>query len=214
MPDQEIVEVDEQQSNLFKTDDPVQVVEQAKKVAEALNAVIVKQKLFTPIQGKKYVRVEGWQTLGSMLGITAVVVKTEPVEGARGYKAKAEARKVSDGTVVGSGEALCMRDEDNWKDRDDYAILSMAQTRAVAKSLRGPLGFVVSLAGYAATPAEEMTVEKKRNMPPMNMDKDKSGKWRDDPATPAQLKKIGAMGGDPHGIKTKGQASDLIEEMS
>jgi hypothetical protein len=32
----------------------------------------------------------------------------------------------------------------------------MAQTRAVSKALRGPLGFVVTLAGYEATPAEEM----------------------------------------------------------
>ena len=32
----------------------------------------------------------------------------------------------------------------------------MAQTRAVSKALRLPLGFVMSIAGYEATPAEEM----------------------------------------------------------
>jgi hypothetical protein len=32
----------------------------------------------------------------------------------------------------------------------------MAQTRATSKALRQPLGFVMTLAGYSATPAEEM----------------------------------------------------------
>ena len=32
----------------------------------------------------------------------------------------------------------------------------MAQTRATSKALRGPLGFIVHLAGFSATPAEEM----------------------------------------------------------
>jgi hypothetical protein len=35
----------------------------------------------------------------------------------------------------------------------------MAQTRATSKALRQPLGFVMTLAGYAATPAEEMPRE-------------------------------------------------------
>ena len=38
----------------------------------------------------------------------------------------------------------------------------MAQTRAGAKALRMPLGFVVHLAGYEATPAEEMETEPHR----------------------------------------------------
>jgi hypothetical protein len=47
-------------------------------------------------------------------------------------------------------------DERNWSHRDDYALRSMAQTRAVAKALRLCLGWIMSLAGYEATPAEEM----------------------------------------------------------
>jgi hypothetical protein len=63
------------------------------------------------------------------------------------------------GQVVGAAEAECLRSERTWKGRDDYALRSMAQTRAVSKALRGPLGFVVTLAGYEATPAEEMPAE-------------------------------------------------------
>ena len=108
------------------------------------------------IQGKPHVRVEGWQLVGAMLGVTAVCVETVEVEG--GWKATVEAR-TADGRVIGSASALCTKNEKRgpWKSADDYARLSMAQTRATSKALKGPLGFVISLAGYQTTPAEEMT---------------------------------------------------------
>lgn len=154
---QELVPADPPQMNaLFRTDDPVEVVEQATKVANALADVIQSKKLFAKIQGKSHVMVEGWQLLGSMLGVTAVCVGTEQVDG--GFKATVEAR-AADGRVVGRADAVCTKHERRgpWKNADDYARLSMAQTRATSKALKGPLGFVVSLAGYATTPAEEMT---------------------------------------------------------
>ena len=143
-------------ANLFHTDDPVEVVEKATRVADALKDVIVQRGLFTPVQGKSHVNVEGWQVLGAMLGVTAVCVATEAIDG--GYKATVEAR-TADGRVVGRADAVCTKYEKRgpWKNADDYARLSMAQTRATSKALKGPLGFVVSLAGYQTTPAEEMT---------------------------------------------------------
>jgi hypothetical protein len=77
---------------------------------------------------------------------------------ADGWEARVEARTLA-GQVVGAAEAECLRTEKTWSSRDDYALRSMAQTRAVSKALRGPLGFVVTLAGYEATPAEEMPAE-------------------------------------------------------
>jgi hypothetical protein len=143
-------------AGLFKTDDPVEVVERATRVADALKDVISKRDLYTMIQGKPHVRVEGWQLVGAMLGVTAVCVETVEVEG--GWKATVEAR-TADGRVIGSASALCTKNEKRgpWKTADDYARLSMAQTRATSKALKGPLGFVISLAGYQTTPAEEMT---------------------------------------------------------
>jgi hypothetical protein len=140
-------------ASLFGTSDPTEVIQKASEVAAALKDVITKKQLFSKIQGKDHVRVEGWQLLGSMLGISAVCVGTETVEG--GWKATVEARRM-DGMAVGRADAVCTRKENQWKNRDDYALLSMAQTRATSKALRGPLGFVVSLAGYSATPAEEV----------------------------------------------------------
>lgn len=139
---------------LFGTSDPVGVVEQATRVADALADVIRAKGLYSMIGGKAHVRVEGWQLLGSMLGVTAVCTATEQVEG--GYLATVDAR-AANGRVVGRADAVCTRAERRWKNADEYALLSMAQTRATAKALKGPLGFVVSLAGYQTTPAEEMT---------------------------------------------------------
>ena len=42
----------------------------------------------------------------------------------------------------------------------------MAQTRSTSKALRLPLGFVVALAGYEATPAEEAEVARVRSAVP------------------------------------------------
>jgi hypothetical protein len=155
-PGTDLVPAPQSSANLFRTDDPVQMVEKATQVANALRNVISAQGLFTNVQGKAHVNVEGWQLLGSMLGVTAVCTHTEAVDG--GYKAHVEARTL-DGRVIGAADAVCTKHERRgpWKNADDYARLSMAQTRATSKALKGPLGFVVNLAGYATTPAEEMT---------------------------------------------------------
>jgi hypothetical protein len=67
--------------------------------------------------------------------------------------------KTLSGQVVGAAEAMCTHSENTWRNRDEYALRSMAQTRAVSKALRLPLGFVMQLAGYEATPAEEMPTD-------------------------------------------------------
>ncbi len=75
------------------------------------------------------------------------------------WTAKAEAR-LPDGTLVGTGVGICRRTEDKWAKADDTAMQAMAQTRAASRAYRAALGWVVHLAGYNATPSEEMmTVE-------------------------------------------------------
>lgn len=152
----DVAVVEQPSANLFRTDDPAEVVVRATKVADALKGVLKSQGMIHNIQGKEHVAVEGWTTLGSMLGVTAVVTHTEPVDG--GFKATVEARTL-DGRVIGAADAICTKHERRgpWRSADDYARLSMAQTRATSKALKGPLGFVVRLAGFEATPAEEMT---------------------------------------------------------
>lgn len=71
------------------------------------------------------------------------------------YEARVEARTIS-GLVVGTAEATCSRKEPRWAQEHEYAVKSMAQTRATSKALKAATGWLMVLAGYKATPAEEM----------------------------------------------------------
>lgn len=152
---------------LFGTDNPIEVINRAKEIAGPLADLVRVRELSVNIQGREHVRVEGWTLLGSMLGVFPVCVWTKNLSNPDGWEARVEARTRS-GDVVGAAEAQCTRDENQWSytpkgrngqpltPRDDYALRSMAQTRATSKALRQPLGFVMHLAGFDATPAEEM----------------------------------------------------------
>jgi hypothetical protein len=73
------------------------------------------------------------------------------------YGFSASWRVVRDGRDVGWGEGRCTRGERTWANRDDYALASQAQTRGQSRALAAPLRFIVKLAGYATTPADEMS---------------------------------------------------------
>lgn len=126
---------------------------QAQEMATALSDFVKQKKLFTAIGGKRHVHYEAWTTLGAMLGVFPFVEWTRPVE--NGWEARVVVKTLS-GAEVGASEAECLSTEQNWKGRDDYALRSMAQTRAASKALRMPLGFIMTLAGFDATPAAEM----------------------------------------------------------
>jgi hypothetical protein len=71
------------------------------------------------------------------------------------YEAVAEVRTM-DGRLVGRGEGICSREEENWFDSSESAVKGMAQTRAQSRALKQTLGFIVGMAGYSSTPAEEV----------------------------------------------------------
>lgn len=150
---------------LFRTDDPLEVIRRATDVANALKEVLRQQRLIARIGNREHVLAEGWTLLGSMLGVYAFVEWTHVVGDHEGWEARAVA-KTAAGVEVGAAEAQCLRSEKEWgpspskgKMRDDYALRSMAQTRAVSKALRAPLGFIVTMAGFDATPSEEMPAD-------------------------------------------------------
>lgn len=138
---------------LFQSDDPQEIVTKATALAEVLAKVLRDQKLTTTINGREHVRVEGWTFCGTMLGVFPICVWSKVI--GDGWEARVEARTLS-GAIVGAAEAQCSRSEKTWAKRDEFALRSMAQTRATSKALRLPLGFVVALAGFDTTPAEEM----------------------------------------------------------
>jgi hypothetical protein len=143
---------------LFGTSDPRVALERMSEVATALVDVIEAKNLYATISGRRHITCEGWTTLGGMLGIVPVVVETRANEDHDGIVARVEARTL-DGRVVGAAEGECSRAESKWKHRDPFAIRSMAQTRAISRALRAPLGQIVVLAGYQPAAAEEMPAD-------------------------------------------------------
>lgn len=136
---------------------PTQMVEQVALMANVLNDVIEQQKMYIVLNGKKYVTVDGWCTLGTMLGVFPA--ERDVNETSNGWHAKVDLVNKNSGVVVGSASAICSRDERSWKDRPAYAVRSMAITRATGKAYRLAFSWIMNMAGYQTTPAEEMPSE-------------------------------------------------------
>lgn len=101
---------------------------------------------------------EAWQILARFSGYHGLVDEpTEIVEEGKiiGFKAQAHVYD-KNGMEVSRASSYCMRDEGNWKNKPMFQLASMAQTRALSKAYRLDLGWVAVMAGYSATPAEEM----------------------------------------------------------
>ena len=151
----EIVPVEQVQLGTIAAKGPQDVVAQATSIATTLAAVIDKRRLYSTIQRKRYVRVEGWTTLGAMLGVLPREVDVVQ-DGEGGYTATVELIRATDGQVIGRGSAAVGMDEPTWAKRPGYARRSMAVTRATGKAFRLGFSWIMTLAGYEVTPAEEM----------------------------------------------------------
>ena len=137
---------------------PEAVLAEAQKAAKALNEVISKKNKPVKFNGEQYLEFEDWQTVGKFYGVVAKVTQTTPVTlgNASGFEARAVVLHAGTGREISAAEAMCLNDEPNWKNKPLFQLRSMAQTRACAKALRNVLAWVVVLAGYKPTPAEEM----------------------------------------------------------
>lgn len=131
----------------------------APNIAAVLKDIIKKQNLSTQIGGREYVNVEGWMTLGSLLGVFADVVdvRRSGREEDGEIKYEAEVRLVTmEGNEISRARAICSNREGGKQTRDEFVIHSMAQTRATGRVFRQAFGWIMNMAGYAATPKEEM----------------------------------------------------------
>ena len=119
------------------------------------------------LQGKRYVRVEGWQACANAYGYVASA--RDVVVSDNGVSAIGEVRRISDGTVIATAEGFVGEDEPVWSGgrdargkehprRPEYARRAMAQTRAISRACRSAFAYVVPLidANLQTTPAEEM----------------------------------------------------------
>jgi hypothetical protein len=142
--------------------------QQALQLAETLQRFVKEKGLTSKIQGKDYPMVESWQFAGSQLGLVPVVkdVQCLSTEEEIKYSAIVEVIRLADGQILSRGFAVCSNKEGSKRRFDEYAIASMAQTRAVGKAYRNILAWLMKAAGFEATPAEEMDFMK--DEPPMD----------------------------------------------
>lgn len=134
-------------------------LKKAEKLSKELTKFLKTNDLIIEIAGKNYVPVEGWQFLGTQLGLTEVVQVCEPVEtdDPKEFKYKAVVEIINQqGTVISRGFAWCTSKERKKSSFEEYAVASMAQTRAVGKAYRNFLAWIVKMGGYEGTPAEEV----------------------------------------------------------
>jgi len=155
---------------------PAAVLARATEAAKTLGTVLKQKADPVKFNGQQYLEFEDWQTVGNFYHVCAKVVTTTFVTygEVKGFECHAEAINSQTGQVMSAADAMCLNDEEKWSSRAKYEwkngtrtkvgevpvplfqLRSMAQTRACAKALRNVLAWVVVLAGYKATPAEEM----------------------------------------------------------
>jgi hypothetical protein len=111
------------------------------------------------IQGRKYVRVEGWQSIANAYGCVASAKDVERVE--TGFRAIGQVRRMDSGIVICEAEGFVGDDERTWSNRNEFAKRAMAQTRAISRACRSAFAFIVTYmdAGLETTPAEEVPAE-------------------------------------------------------
>jgi len=164
---------------IFVARDPAVVVEEARKAAKVLVSVVSQKPRKVMMNNEQYLEFEDWMTVAKFYGCTVKVRSTQFLDlgGVKGFEATADVLD-RDGRVISSADAMCLNDEDKWSTRAQYEwqgtgearkkvkvgevavplfqLRSMAQTRACAKAFRNVFSWVVVLAGYRPTPAEEM----------------------------------------------------------
>ena len=149
-------------------DNPGTLMTRATDVAGVCSEIV--KRTAQQIQGRKYVKVEGWQSIAAAYGCVASSTHVEETE--NGVRAVGELRRISDGQIIATAEGFVGKDEATWyggevnkygktttlPKRNDFAIRAMAQTRAISRVCRSAFAFVVVLidGNLSTTPAEEM----------------------------------------------------------
>ena len=145
---------------------PREVADSASEQAKTLMDIVDQQNLYVVVQGKKYLMVEAWETIGAFNSVgsdTEWIREFTIGDELVGWQAKVNLVDSRTGIQVGSGISVCGLDEFVAKGKKGVAqhnaVMSMAQTRATSKAYRAKYSWVAVLAGYQPTPAEEMPRE-------------------------------------------------------
>lgn len=178
--------------------------EQAESIAKTMAAKCEGPAYVSVISGRRYPTVSWWTAVGASLGFFPREVSCVRQE--RGddricvYEAVVEVVNQASGQIVGRGSAICSSKEKNWGNRDEYAIRSMAITRATGKAYRLGLAFIAVMAGLEATPSEEMPPQQAQSRPA-----EQSQQRRTTVEQPAPVKTIEGHIDEVHQVEREGK---------
>ena len=128
-------------------------------MAKEIKAIIETNDLAKNLGGKKkHVELEAWTTVARIQNEAPHAKYVRAFQDAQGNEIIEAHAWVTDATgkTVSEADAFVSTEERNWKGKPFYARASMAQTRAMSKALRLRHSWIMVMAGYEATPAEEM----------------------------------------------------------
>lgn len=138
---------------------PKEVMAAAAEQAKLLKSVVDQAGLAKKLGGKKeHLEYEAWALIAKWNRCSPNTEWTRPIKDGEkiiGWEARVQVLNDS-GTIIGAAENMCMADEPNWRNKPQYSLRSMAQTRTASKALRMQFSHVAVLAGYSPTPVEEM----------------------------------------------------------
>lgn len=139
-----------------------EIVHRSMAASQSLADAVLKNGWFTPMGDKKYLEVEAWQFIGMVIGINSDIEYTNPITDDSGSVVAYESKAVlyQHGVPFSSGIMECGMNSfptrgKNGRDKDK-AAQSASQTWAISKAYRNRLGYLAKMAGYEATPADEM----------------------------------------------------------
>lgn len=129
---------------------------QATDVAGVCRAIVIETAQQIGKGDKKYVRVEGWQSIAVAHGCVASARDVERLED--GYRCIGEVKRMDNGQVISQAEGFLGDDEPMWASRPTYAKRAMVQTRAISRACRSAFAHIVVLidSRLSTTPAEEV----------------------------------------------------------
>ena len=146
--------------------DPGPAFEAAAKIVQFTAARCSGPSFISNIQGKNYPKVEWWTTVGASLGMFPREESNVRLErdGETIYEATVAVYRGDQ--MITRASAVCSSRERRWGNADEYAIKSMAATRAVGKAFRIGLSFLAVMAGLQPTSAEEIPSDTRKQSPP------------------------------------------------
>lgn len=135
---------------------PVDVFARADQVVSLMASRCVGPSFIASIGGRKYPLVTWWTSVGAALGLTTIEVSNTRLDRPGSevcYEAVVEIRHGD--RVVGRGSAICSSKEKRWQRAEEFAVRSMAATRATGKAYRLSCSWIATMAGLEETTAEE-----------------------------------------------------------